>query len=71
MILPSRCTASARTGWRFRGGSSRPPLAFVIEHGDGQGEAVRVLLQDGTRWASVSTRQDLTGRDRFAVATRA
>ena len=44
---------------------------FVIEHGDGQGEAVRVLLQDGTRWASVSTRQDLTGRDRFAVATRA
>ena len=45
--------------------------SFIMEHGDEQGEAVRVLLQDGARWASVSTRQDLTGRDRFAVATRA
>ena len=48
----------------------KPGGVFVMEHGDEQGAAVRGLLADHTVWADVSTGIDLTGRDRFVVASR-
>lgn len=49
----------------------RPGGIFVMEHGDEQGAAVRVMLEATGAWTGAETGTDHTGRDRFAVATRA
>lgn len=48
----------------------RPGGAFIMEHGEQQGAAVRDFLGDALVWIDVATHIDLTGRDRFVVATR-
>jgi release factor glutamine methyltransferase len=47
----------------------RPGGRLVLEIGDTQGDAVRSLLA-GAGLEDVVVRQDLTGRDRVAIATR-
>jgi release factor glutamine methyltransferase len=47
-----------------------PGGTFVMEHGDDQGEAVRSILEGQGAWRDIDSRQDLTERDRFVVATR-
>lgn len=47
----------------------RPGGRLVLEIGDTQGDAVRALLA-GAGLENVAVRQDLTGRDRVAIATR-
>ncbi|MBN2176720.1 MAG: peptide chain release factor N(5)-glutamine methyltransferase [Demequinaceae bacterium] len=44
---------------------------FIMEHADSQGPAVREELIESGAWEGVGTGQDLTGRDRFALARRA
>jgi release factor glutamine methyltransferase len=44
---------------------------FIMEHGDEQGAAVRAMLAATGEWSGIVTGADHTGRDRFAVATRA
>ncbi len=42
---------------------------LVLEHGASQGEAVRRCF-DSSHWESVTTQQDVAGRDRFTVGYR-
>lgn len=49
----------------------RPGGTFVMEHADEQGASVRELMELTKAWIDIRTMQDLAGRDRFAVATRA
>lgn len=44
--------------------------AFVMEHADSQGAALREYVASSQWWENVETHQDLNGRDRFVVATR-
>lgn len=44
--------------------------ALVMEHADSQGRALRDYVASSQWWDDVQTHQDLTGRDRFVVATR-
>ena len=43
--------------------------ALFLEIGAAQGDAVRGILRSSAPWAVIDIRRDLTGRDRFAVAT--
>lgn len=43
---------------------------LVMEHADTQGESLREYVASSQWWDDVATHQDLTGRDRFVVATR-
>lgn len=47
-----------------------PGGLFLMEHADVQGEAVRSLVSACGGFTMVETRRDLTGRDRYVVATR-
>jgi release factor glutamine methyltransferase len=42
--------------------------AFIMEHADDQGAAVRHELRESGVWEGIRTGRDLTGRDRFALA---
>lgn len=46
----------------------RPGGRFVMEHADGQGEAVRSVLAAAGAWNEIATHRDLAGRDRFVTA---
>src|SRR5699024_11544856 len=48
----------------------RPGGTFVMEHGADQGEQVREVVRACGAFTDIETRQDLTGRDRMAVACR-
>jgi release factor glutamine methyltransferase len=43
---------------------------LALEHDDTHGEAVPALLAADARWTAISAHRDLTGRPRYAVATR-
>jgi len=43
--------------------------ALFLEIGAAQGDAIRGILRSSAPWAVIDIRRDLTGRDRFAVAT--
>lgn len=47
----------------------RPGGVLVLEHDASHGEAVRLLLAESPSWTDERTHRDLTGRDRFVVAT--
>jgi release factor glutamine methyltransferase len=47
----------------------RPGGLLALEHAEGQGAGVRVLLGSGP-WTEVATHRDLAGRERFATARR-
>ena len=49
----------------------RPGGTLVVEHAEVQARAVRALVVAGGEFSQVTTRPDLTGRDRMVVATRA
>lgn len=55
----------SRVAWRLL----KPGGTLVIEHGELQGEAIRLILADGG-WRSVRTHPDLTMRDRATTALR-
>jgi len=48
----------------------RPGGLLVLEHADVQGAQVRALISAGNAFAGVTTHQDSTGADRYAVARR-
>jgi release factor glutamine methyltransferase len=48
----------------------RPGGVLALEHDDTHGEAVPALLAADGRWTAISAHRDLTGRPRYAVATR-
>jgi release factor glutamine methyltransferase len=48
----------------------RPGGVLAIEHDDTHEHAVPSLLQDDGRWDQIADHHDLTGRPRFATATR-
>ena len=48
----------------------RPGGVFAVEHDDTQGDAVPALLELDGRWGDIEAHRDLTGRPRFARATR-
>jgi len=58
-----RAIVAGAPSWLAPGG------ALVVEHGDDQGPAVRALAE-AAGFTSVSTGQDLAGRDRYLVARR-
>ncbi len=43
---------------------------LIMEHADTQGTALREFVDSSQWWDDVQTHQDLTGRDRYLVATR-
>lgn len=55
---------------RRAAGLLRPDGLFVVEHDDGHGEIVPQLLARTGDWRDVEDHRDLTGRPRFATATR-
>jgi release factor glutamine methyltransferase len=48
----------------------RPGGLLALEHDDSHGGVVPALLAAGGRWRAVADHADLTGRPRFAVATK-
>lgn len=58
--------AAARTAARLL----KPGGYFVMEHAEVQAPAVAAFLADTGSWESVTTHQDLTGRDRATSAVR-
>jgi release factor glutamine methyltransferase len=56
---------------RTAAGLLRPGGVLVMEHGEGQGAAVRALVGAQAGWTQVRTEPDLAGRERALVARRA
>ncbi len=61
-LIPEVVVAAARV--------LRPGGLLALEHDDSHGATVPALLESGGAWAAVAGHRDLTGRPRYAVATR-